>query len=189
MFKEQFSVNKVNPSRLYDLFHVKQREGELLKEYFNRLCAVSVRLQTQDEEMVVIAFVQGMTASSFTDSLIRYPTEMLAEVCERATTHIEVEEAMLRKNGNSRLKQPKYKENNRDRSIRSSEVSIEKRAYQRYVPYVAKKDEPKAKAMEETTIRPKFQISCKELIGMPRVSDKLKFPQKTDRFLGSPRDI
>jgi len=76
------------------------------------------------------------------------------------------------------LKQLKYKENNRDRSVRSSEVSIEKRTDQRYVPYVAKKDEPKAKAREETTIIPKFRVSYRELIGMPEVSDKLKFPQK-----------
>jgi len=57
MLKEQFSSNKVNTPRLYDLFNVKQREGESLKEYLNRFCAVLVRLQTQDEEMVVAAFV------------------------------------------------------------------------------------------------------------------------------------
>jgi len=59
MFKEQFSANKVNPPRLYDLLNVKQREGESIKEYLNRYCAVSVRLQTQDEEMVVAAFNKG----------------------------------------------------------------------------------------------------------------------------------
>jgi len=58
MFEEQFSANKVNPPQLYDFFNVKMRESELLKEYLNRLCAVSLRLQTQDKEMVVAAFVQ-----------------------------------------------------------------------------------------------------------------------------------
>jgi len=177
MLKEQFSANKVNPPQLYDLFNVKQREGEFLKEYLNRLCIVSIRLQTQDEEMVVAAFMQGMIASAFSVSVIRNPAETLVEVRERATTHIEAEEVVLRKNDNSCLKQPKYKENSRDRSIRSVEVSIEKRANQRYVLYVAKKDEPKAKAKEETTIRPKFRVSCNELVGMPKVSDKLKFRQ------------
>ena len=41
-----------------------------------------------------------------------------------------------------------------------------------YVLYVAKKDEPKTKAREETEIRPKFRVSCKELLSMPRVADK-----------------
>ena len=83
---------------------------------------------------------------------------------------------MFRKNGSSRLKQPKYKENIQDRSVMSSEVSIEKRADQMYVPYLAKKDEPKVKDREETLIRPRFWVSCKELIDMPGVSDKLTFP-------------
>ena len=82
MFKEQFSTNKVNPPRLYDLFNVKQREGESLKEYLNKICAVSVRLQTQDEEMEVSAFVEGMTKNPFSDSLIYSAMKTLSEVCE-----------------------------------------------------------------------------------------------------------
>jgi len=54
--------------------------------------------------MVVPAFVQGMIASPFSDSLIRNPAEMLSEVHERATAYIKDEEAVLRRNGNSRLK-------------------------------------------------------------------------------------
>jgi len=55
----------------------------------------------------------------------------------------------------------------------------------RYVPYVARKDEPKMKAGEESTTRPKFQVSYKELLSMPEVVDKLKFSHKTDWNLGS----
>jgi len=40
-----------------NLFYVRQREGELLKEYLNRFCAVSVRIQNPNEEMVVDVFV------------------------------------------------------------------------------------------------------------------------------------
>jgi len=36
MFREQFPVNKVKPPRLYDLFSVRQREGETRKDYLNR---------------------------------------------------------------------------------------------------------------------------------------------------------
>ena len=70
--------------------------------------------------MVVIAFVQGMTTRLFNDSLIRNLAEMLSKVRERATTHIEAEEVMLRKNESSQLKQPKHKENNREYSCRSN---------------------------------------------------------------------
>jgi len=70
MFKEQLSINRVDPLRLPDLFYVKQMERELLKEYLNRFYAISVRLQTPNEEMVVVSFVKGMTANPFSDSLI-----------------------------------------------------------------------------------------------------------------------
>jgi len=99
MFKEQFPVNKVDLLRLHDLFDVKQREGELLKEYLNRFCAISMRLQTPNEEMVVVAFIKRMATSPFSDLLIRNRPETLSEVQERATTHIEAEEVVLRKNG------------------------------------------------------------------------------------------
>ena len=52
------------------MFNGRQSEGESVKGYLNRFCAVSVRLRTQDEEMVVVPFVQGMTTSPFNDSLI-----------------------------------------------------------------------------------------------------------------------
>jgi len=80
MFKDQFSANKVNPPRLCDMFNVRQSEGKLLKAYLNRLCVISVRLQTQDEEMVIAAFEKGMVVSPFSDSLIRNPVETLSKV-------------------------------------------------------------------------------------------------------------
>ena len=138
--------------------------------------------------MVVVAFVQGMTTSPFNDSLIRNSAETFSEVRQRAIAHIEAEKVMLRKNGNSWSKKPRHKENDRDCSSRSNEASTGKRRKLRYIPYVAKKDELVTKAMEETTIRPRFRVSCKKLLSMPRVADKLRFPQKTDRFLGSRRN-
>jgi len=41
-------------------FDIKQKEGESLKEYFNRFCAVSVYVQNPRDEMVVDAFVKGL---------------------------------------------------------------------------------------------------------------------------------
>jgi len=70
MFREHFSANKVKPPRLYDLFNVKQREGEALRGYLNRFFAVMVRLQIQDEEMIVAAFVQGMSTGPFNERVV-----------------------------------------------------------------------------------------------------------------------
>jgi len=44
LFRGQFFVNQVKPPMLYDLFNVRQREGESLKDYLNRLWALTVRL-------------------------------------------------------------------------------------------------------------------------------------------------
>jgi len=122
MFKEQFLANKFDPPRFPDLFYIKKREEELLTEYLNRFCTISIRLRTPNKEMVVVAFVKGMTTSLFSDSLIWNREKLLSDVRERATTHIEAEEVVLKKNDNSRSKQPGYKESSRDRSLRGDEV-------------------------------------------------------------------
>jgi len=115
-----------------------------------------VRLKKNDEEMMIIVFEQGMAAGSFSDSLIRNSTEAFSEVCERVAAHIEAEKVILRKNGSLRSRQSMPKESNRDHPLRVNEASTEKRTDSRYVPYVAKKDEPKVKAREVSTTRRKF---------------------------------
>jgi len=47
---------------------------------------------------------------------------------------------------------------------------------------------PRQKAREGSATKPKFYVSYKELLSMPGVVDKLKFPQKTNRSLGSRGD-
>ena len=101
IFKERFSANKFDPSWFPDLFDVRKREGESLKDYLNHYCAFSVRLSTPNEEKVVSAFVKGMSASPFSGSLIRNWFESMVDVRERAVAHIEVEEAIIVKNDNS----------------------------------------------------------------------------------------
>jgi len=52
-----------------------------------------------DEEMMIVAFEQGMATRPFSDSLIRNPMETSFEVREVVVAHIEAEEAVLRKIG------------------------------------------------------------------------------------------
>jgi len=59
LFREQFHTNWVKPPVLYDLFSVRQREGESLKNYLNRFWAYIVKLRTHDENVMVSSFEQG----------------------------------------------------------------------------------------------------------------------------------
>ena len=44
----------------YDLFYVKQYQGETLKEYINRFGAQVVKVGTMEEPMIVYAFRKRM---------------------------------------------------------------------------------------------------------------------------------
>ena len=50
LFREQFHANRVKLPVLFDLFNVRQREGETLKDYLNRLCALTVTILKSGEE-------------------------------------------------------------------------------------------------------------------------------------------
>ena len=65
------------------------------------------------------------------------------------------------KNDNSHSKQPRPKESNQNRSLRVNETSGKNRTDSRYVPYVAKRDEPKTKAREGSETRPKSEYPIK----------------------------
>jgi len=75
LFREQFYAKRVTPSVLYDLFNVRQRKGETLKDYLNRFWALTVKLRTHDENVMVFAFEQRVALGPFCDSLIRNPIE------------------------------------------------------------------------------------------------------------------
>jgi len=64
---------------------------------------------------MVTAFKQGITAGSFSDLLIRNPTETLSEIRQRVVAHINAEEVVATKNGSSLSRQPKPKESSQAR--------------------------------------------------------------------------
>ena len=85
LFREQYLVNNA-PARLsYDVFDVKQYQGESMKDYLNRFGIQVVRLKPTDEAMIVHAFVKGMLPGPFSKSLLRvYPktfTECISTHC------------------------------------------------------------------------------------------------------------
>jgi len=65
LFREQFIVNQAPPLVSYDLFDVKQYQGEPLKDFLNRFGALVVKLHTKDEDMMVHAFRRGVLSGPF----------------------------------------------------------------------------------------------------------------------------
>ena len=80
MFVEQYIVNKAPPLVSYDLFDVRQYQGESLKDFLNRFRAQIVRLPGKDEEMFVHAFKKGIFPGPFSESLIRCHPATFAEI-------------------------------------------------------------------------------------------------------------
>ena len=56
LFMEQYIVNRAPPVVSYDLFDVRQNQGESLRDYLYRFGAQVVRLPSKDEDMLVHAF-------------------------------------------------------------------------------------------------------------------------------------
>ncbi|XP_068475048.1 uncharacterized protein [Phaseolus vulgaris] len=59
LFREQYLANRAPPPVLYDVFDVKQYQGETLKEYINRFGAQVVKVGTTEEPIIVYAFRKG----------------------------------------------------------------------------------------------------------------------------------
>ena len=91
LFREQYIVNRAPPPNSYDLFDVRQYQGETLKEFVNRLGAQVVKVATKDETMMVHAFWKGICPGPFSESLIRNCPKTFAEIRRRAVAHIAVE--------------------------------------------------------------------------------------------------
>jgi len=60
LFREQYLANRALPPVSYDLFDVKQYQGEILKEYINRFGSQVVKVGTTEEPMIVYAFWKGV---------------------------------------------------------------------------------------------------------------------------------
>jgi len=88
LFREQYLANRAPAPVSYDLFDVKQYQGETLKEYISRFGAQVVKVGTTDEPMIVYAFRKGVCLGSFSKSLNRSRPKTFAEVRRRAVEHI-----------------------------------------------------------------------------------------------------
>ena len=77
LFREQYLANRAPPPVSYDLFDVKQYQGESLKEYINRFGSQVVKVGTTEEPMIVYAFRKGVCPNPFCESIIRNRPRLL----------------------------------------------------------------------------------------------------------------
>jgi len=70
LFHEQYIANRAPPPVSYDLFDVKQYQGETLKEYINRFGMQVVKVGTTEESVIVYAFRKGMCPGPFCELII-----------------------------------------------------------------------------------------------------------------------
>ena len=135
-----------------------------------------IKLHTKDEPLIVHAFGWGILSGSFSDSLIRNQAKTFGEIRRRAIAHIDAEEAVTVKRGSI------GRESSRAQPMRVHEAAMEKRSPTRHALYASKQRRKKEKA--DLPFRHKFKMNYKELIAIPNVVDKLRFPSKTNKNLG-----
>ncbi|XP_068503963.1 uncharacterized protein [Phaseolus vulgaris] len=137
LFREQYIANRAPPPNSYDLFDVRQYQGESLKEFVNRFGAQAVKVNTKDETVMVHAFRKGICPGPFSESLIRNRPKTFAEIRRRAVAHIASEGEVNEKRAcvdPTRPRAPTHAQ-----PMRVHEVATEKRNHGKKQPYEPRK--------------------------------------------------
>jgi len=190
MFVEQYIVNNAPPLVPYDLFDVRQYQGESLKDFLNIFGAQIVRLPGKDEEIFVRAFKKGVLPGPFSESLIRSHPATFAEIRRRAVAHIAAECEVSEKRGNVAPAKPHAQ--TRTQPQRVMEATAEKKGQRMHHPYDPKKSKGKGPGRPRVSNRSpryEFVMGLADLIAIPNIAARLKVPEKTtDKVLGPKPD-
>jgi len=190
MFVEQYIVNKAPPLVSYDLFDVRQYQGESLKDFLNRFQAQIVRLPGKDEEMFVHVFKKGVLPGPFSESLIKSHPATFAEIRRRAVAHIAAESEVFEKRGNVAPAKPCAQA--RVQPQRVMEAAAGKWDQRMHHPYDPKKNKNKGSGRpKETNCPPRYEfvMGLADLIAIPNIAARFKVPEKTtEKVLGPKPD-
>ena len=187
LFREQYIANRTPPPNSYNLFDVRQYQGESLKEFVNCFGAQVVKLNTKDETVMVHAFRKGICLGSLSESLIRNRPKTFAEIRRRAVAHIVAEGEVNEKRAcivPTRPRAPACVQ-----PVRVHEAAIEKRPPTKKQPYEPRKPQVRGHAREGKPVRHNFVVELKDLIAMPNIAERLKMPPKTDKKLGPHKKV
>ncbi|XP_020235437.1 uncharacterized protein LOC109815201 [Cajanus cajan] len=95
LFMAQFAANKKKSPIKSDLFDLKQKREESLKNFLQRFNEVALRIASLDERMAVIAFQKGLRSCAFNVALERANCQTMSEVRAFALSHIKTEEGQI----------------------------------------------------------------------------------------------
>jgi len=183
-FVERFAANRSKIPKMADLFDVRQNSDETLRDYLNRFCDACTNISSPNEEILVDAFVKGLRANTFSESLVRIPALSLSEIRSRATTHIEAEDVMRQK----RHQEKRMNGDDKARDTRRTHnVPFLKRTDKRFSPYVASTSlsrPGRGTGAKRSTTRTGVHA---EALANKDITKDLKWPDPTNRILG--RDI
>ncbi|XP_068486947.1 uncharacterized protein [Phaseolus vulgaris] len=126
LFREQYIVNRAPPPISYDLFDVRQYQGESLKDFLNKL-------HTKDKDMMVHAFRNGILSGPFSESLIRCHPKTFCEIRCQAVAHIVAEGEVTEKRISIAPVRPRGP--SRPQPMRVHEAMTEKKAQGKQHPY------------------------------------------------------
>jgi len=186
LFREQYIANRAPAPVSYDLFDVKQFQGETLKKYISRFGAQVVKVGTTEEPMIVYAFRKGVRPGSFSKSLNRSRPKTFAEVRRRAVEHIASEDEAYEKCTITAPARPRAQMCTQP--ARVHEAATERRNPDRKRTYEARRVAPRGRTEERREgsrpLRHTFVVELKDLIVVPKVADRLRPPVKSDKVLG-----
>ena len=190
LFVEQYIVNKASPRVSYDLFNIRQYQGESLRDYLNRFGAQMVRSPAKDEEMLVNAFKKGVLPGPFCEVLIRAHPATFPEVRRLAVAHIANESEVAEKRGSVAPARPRAQ--TRIQPQRVLETMAAKKDQRTRHPYDPRKNKGRGPGHPKEYNRPpkhKFVMGLADLIAIPNIAARLKAPEKvSDKVLGPKPD-
>ncbi|XP_068466378.1 uncharacterized protein [Phaseolus vulgaris] len=193
LFREQYLANRAPPPVSYDLFDVKQYQGETLKEYINRFGAEVVKVGTSEEPMIVYAFRKEVCPGPFCESIIRNRPRTFAEIRRRAVEHIASEGEVCEKRTSVVPSRPRAQ--TRAQPVRVNETTTGRKKPEGRRPYETRKPQPRGSAGGDRPARERarptrynFVVELKDLIAVPNIAERLRRPAKTDKVLGPRKD-
>jgi len=174
LFMEQYIVNRAPPVVSYDLFDVRQNQGESLRDYLGHFGAQVVRLPSKDEDIPVHAFKKGVMAGPFSESLIRNRPSTFAEIRRRVVAHIVAETAVSEKRGSAIPTKSRAAPSRSQQPMRVHEAKEGKKAQGKPRPYEPRKDQGRGRA-RESNAPPSFDfvVELAELIAIPAIASRL----------------
>ncbi|GAU41091.1 hypothetical protein TSUD_139940 [Trifolium subterraneum] len=117
-FVAQFAANSQKPFLVADLFDVRQRPTEPLKNYLARFNSATLKVTEPNEDIFVMAFEKGLSSGTFSEALTLRKANSMNEIQMRAEKHIEAEEIAREKGSREIRGKDQTTEDRRERMMK-----------------------------------------------------------------------